>query len=1372
MNIHSFTILNTTNTKENMTQLRPKSTGLGAWFASRDDAGVPERADGISVQSSITDSYCPRPRPPPPPPRPTSLFRTSGRPEDMVIAVTLKNEPIDEPTDSTTGSSEDLQRSTLTERPPSHVSELESMDVSDAEFVATEDFINQVELEAEMGISGYENDACGEVVFRGWEAQVEEPKKTWLWGAVKKEEPKPQPQLGFVPPQSIEDAIKELQMLEGIRVKCLDEASLQTLKIEQDGNLPPTGAAQAIQVCDTNVNDQQLDENHVEYLGETELRAETPDTVEMELKMIEVDSSKIAEEQLPPIIHNSSERLPPTIYNSPERLPLTIFNSPEHQKRTIFHKDTVERQEIRRVNTDPSTATNASNEPRSDHRTVSFSSNGDESKFDTLESSMSDKPQHVRSSSLPSPSRHVFRGEVPYKKTIVHAANCRSSASAISQVINLIPGKLGETDSPTSSKSSFLRWGFMKNLTKEKVSPMSEARRSKSTSFGGLLRPPPNRDFTRTLKEGSLLDNKEERDIRFKWNQQLLSSTFAPYRKMFAEADSLTPLEDEYHAVKEAREANEENFSEIRDRMLQNGEITEREIAAFFDAFALCSVKAKSLQSQILGIMAVHRAEDEERTLRNSIARSAAMNALIRDPNTSADIKLILRHLDTAQKKQRTLEAQLKELGIVLEDIKTEEEEQFYQAWEHKHDEENMDALKRLRRHMPVNVKSATEAQLCGETTPSGKVLPKRFAKKFKTTNVLQLIRMGPGDLVKIHPASLENLCIAGLTLTESRALHAHLRPIGERWKEERPDELSERRYMWFTMMKQNFNDALADYEQHLKIYGPPGNHPYATRTCPDSGCPLIGKQCPLKLEKTLEYNFDYGFPDGPEYDEPGSLKTSNEFMRAKAQEAALALIAEKALDRRESFEAHYARFENSGTSILLANSSCEAMDYAMDRMDFLQVRWIKMRLLMERQGTASEEQARIEIMGFTEALQNVSLAVAQASKRSGMTLTEARKTNNKKPDFRCDVESGLAEELCETASNFLNGIEERLATSKVKDDVLKANINHLRILLDDLHQRNVDNLMKLGVRRPPRSRKLRTREEIETRINTKLNSASPKQEVLAGIAPPPLMETRPSITRGSIFIGRSPPKRERRYEGIMSKATLSPTRWTATELLQLNTSSENMPSSVSPNSPNAKLVNTSNISESTTLRLEPQTNGYLRTNLSQSATSRFEQAPISTQLLKSGTAGTTANFLSRPSTLAPATNPVDLTRTVEPVVATTLRLGMEASTLPINLIPTQSTTVSSLDSTTGPPIRPLTSSLLTTTRSPNPSQTVASQVTSTTSAIRTAVPISGLSGARSRFVSSPVPITSEVKKRDSIEDIKARIAARRNTRAPKIAES
>jgi len=213
VNIHSFTILNTTNTKENMTQLRPKSTGLGAWFASRDDAGVPERADGISVQSSITDSYCPRPRPPPPPPRPTSLFRTSGRPEDMVIAVTLKNEPIDEPTDSTTGSSEDLQRSTLTERPPSHVSELESMDVSDAEFVATEDFINQVELEAEMGISGYENDACGEVVFRGWEAQVEEPKKTWLWGAVKKEEPKPQPQLGFVPPQSIEDAIKELQML-------------------------------------------------------------------------------------------------------------------------------------------------------------------------------------------------------------------------------------------------------------------------------------------------------------------------------------------------------------------------------------------------------------------------------------------------------------------------------------------------------------------------------------------------------------------------------------------------------------------------------------------------------------------------------------------------------------------------------------------------------------------------------------------------------------------------------------------------------------------------------------------------------------------------------------------------------------------------------------------------------------------------------------------------------------------------------------------------------------------------------------------------------------------------------------------------------
>ena len=1259
-------------------KMQPRDTkitaGLGSWFA-RDEANDKGRKtekdfqEIQSIQSSITDSYCPRPAPRYPPPPSRGLFQKPARPEDMVIAVTMKETAgkDDDPTDPT-------EESTERERPRlanfTEVSGLESLGMSatDNDF-QKDDFLSKFETQAQIGESGCGNEPA-QVVFKGWDAtpnaatSVEDKKKppaaSW-WGVGKKEEPQA-PVLAFVPPQSIEDAIKELQMLEGIRVKCLDESSRQSFKFEttsqidkvleeelrnnpppdraQDkgessgassdanggnatrivkkgwlfGSLvdppePPQESASATSQDDpapaglfkktarkkkgsswwgtTNTNNDDddddcrsvelmmelLDDDHgaaeakardqellqtkhmvdpsensqeiksgwlfstgdnpesprptqpatlnlgsmrkaisrldsmEDSLGDIVDKRDSFDSIERELNQIEVDSAKILD----------SANLSAGKLQASFKSPLKNKGMKKFEPRVTVPGD-VEPQSMRRSKTAPSSGTKAPwNETQSEHikrSNVASVSFGEMSNSDTIDRYMQDNPislsDHKRSTTKPS-SRRSSTGASATKGVNFHANTRRASTSNTLEEMNLIAANslssaAPETDSPGSSK--FLSWGFLKNLTKEQVAP--QKRLSTSSSFGGLLRPPPNRDFTMSLRKGTLLESKEELDMRFKWNQQLLSITFAPYRKMFAQEDDLIPTDDEYYAVKEAREANEEKYSEIRDLMLENGEITEREIAAFFDAFALCTVKTQSLTSQVIGLKAVRRAEDQEKTLRQSVARSAAMNKLMKDSNTSADVKLLLRHLETAESKAKDIEAQLNELGVILEDIKTEEEDEIYLEWERAHEAENLEALKRIRRHMPVNVKSATEAQLYSETTPNGKVLPKRFAKKFKTTNVLQLIRMGPGDIERMHPSTLENLCMANLTLTESRALHSHLRPVGERWKESRKDDLDERRYIWYTMMKQNFKESLDRYLQHVEQYGPPGNHPYSTRINANGGCPFIGKQCPLKADKMLEYNYDYGYPDGPYYDELGSIKTENEMARAKAQATAEAVIEERADDRRESFEAHYARFENSSTSILLANASCEAMDYAMDRMEFLQVRWIKMRILSEKNGASPEEQARNEIMGFTEALQNVSLAVAQASERSGMSLTGARMANNKKPDFRGDIECGLAEELCETADTFLTGIEERLSSSKAKDEVLAAYIAHLRVLLGDLHQRNVDTLSKLGARRPPRSRKVRTREEIETKINTKLNAQIKRQHELDAIAPPPLTETRP----------------------------------------------------------------------------------------------------------------------------------------------------------------------------------------------------------------------------------------------------------------------
>ena len=56
-------------------------------------------------------------------------------------------------------------------------------------------------------------------------------------------------------------------------------------------------------------------------------------------------------------------------------------------------------------------------------------------------------------------------------------------------------------------------------------------------------------------------------------------------------------------------------------------------------------------------------------------------------------------------------------------------------------------------------------------------------------------------------------------------------------------------------------------YDDHVKQYGPPGNHPYASRKDPSAGgCPLLGNQCPVKADLALDYSGDYGYPSGAEF--------------------------------------------------------------------------------------------------------------------------------------------------------------------------------------------------------------------------------------------------------------------------------------------------------------------------------------------------------------------------------------------------------------------------------------------------------------------------------------------------------------------------
>ena len=720
--------------------------------------------------------------------------------------------------------------------------------------------------------------------------------------------------------------------------------------------------------------------------------------------------------------------------------------------------------------------------------------------------------------------------------------------------------------------------------------------------------PPMSKDIDRKAslaqRQSVRIANKEKLTTRWNWNQELVAKDFRTYKKMLAEEDELLPNPDEFDSFQDLAE-NEHH--KVLSAMLEDGELNEREIAAFFEGLALYDVKVKSLQSQLKSIKSEKRAEDSRVLARHSVQATSHQNLLkahfphkhpnsppslseaaesdhnprslsksrseavltsnprgfmqkslramsirkIHDDNKDdTEVQRLLVELEEAEKKQKKLEKQLQQAGLVIaEDIPydeaksnverigkrmqeigssevkhedkeeekrlreeyfrleqdmdkfntalvlsdewIEEQEELEQKWEDDNAAGNMDALKKVRRYMAVNVKSLSEAQLCNDETPNGQYLPKIIAKKFKRTNVLQLVRTNPEDIVRMHPSTLENLRVTGLTLTERRSIYAHLKDIGPRWKAMSAEPMTERKWTWYKMMKQNFKENLGSYQRHVEQYGPPGAHPYASRENPNEGCPLLGKQCPLKADKLIDYDGDYGYTDEAEYEFSSVTKADTEDPGAKAMREATELTREKkAGERGDILKQHY---KGKVLQVSLASGSCESMDESMDRMDFLRHKWIEGRLTSG--GEVTDDRRRTTLAAFSDALNELKLSLLGFADRSGMQLTGKKDSNADQPDIRSPIELGLSEEVCETCFDFFEDIDDSMKEMNAKDSRLKSTIEQLRELLDELHERNIATLTELGAERPERSRKLKSSAEIKREIKKSLLAKEPPAE-------------------------------------------------------------------------------------------------------------------------------------------------------------------------------------------------------------------------------------------------------------------------------------
>ena len=424
--------------------------------------------------------------------------------------------------------------------------------------------------------------------------------------------------------------------------------------------------------------------------------------------------------------------------------------------------------------------------------------------------------------------------------------------------------------------------------------------------------------------------------------------------------------------------------------------------------------------------------------------------------------------------------------ALMLTDEYQKEQERIEQQWEDDNAADNLEALKKIRRHMPVKIRHMSEAELTNTPSPNGKFLPKAIAKKFKRTNVLQAIRLNPDDLERMHPSTLENMRVTGLTLTERRALYCHLKPLGPKWEKNKAEKMTERKWTWYQMMKSNFKENLAPYLRHVAQYGPPDAH---------VGCPLLGKQCPIKADKLIDYDNDYGWPDSDEYEISDVKKADVDDPGAKAKAEALELAKEKkANERADLLKKHY---KGKLLQVSKANGSCEAMDESMDKMEFGLENWIEFKL--EKGDKIAEADKKKEVANFTEGLNTLKLAVLDFAQRSGMQTSGKKKAGGDGEDIRSSVEASLADEVWECSKVYFKYIRDRMKEIEMKDTRVEKTIELLENMLGELHSKNEAALKKLGVERRERSRELKEpskiQKEIEEKIKAKKEAENPPEE-------------------------------------------------------------------------------------------------------------------------------------------------------------------------------------------------------------------------------------------------------------------------------------
>ncbi|OQS04636.1 hypothetical protein THRCLA_03144 [Thraustotheca clavata] len=359
------------------------------------------------------------------------------------------------------------------------------------------------------------------------------------------------------------------------------------------------------------------------------------------------------------------------------------------------------------------------------------------------------------------------------------------------------------------------------------------------------------------------------------------------------------------------------------------------------------------------------------------------------------------------------------------------------QEWDDQNKEKNEVALKSILRMMPVNVCELTEPQLLTLPTPNGETIPPKIARKFKRTNIIQLLRTSPQGIMNMPPRILENRRTTGLNLTERRALHFHLSEMAKTWKSQLGDEYAARKFCWFESLKTILMEKVKCYDDHVANFEPPENH--ITKRCIDK-CPLSKDKCPVRSDPLPIYDQDFGYPEGPEYAECKipDIKVEEGLLQAiKKQQVA----ESRAKQRRLYLMNYYATFDNIKPQVNIANDAVTSMEALIHTFKTKQLEWTRRIAL----GFATNE---AEVADWDTLFDQIQKSIAEFGIHPGMNISGDQTSD----DTRSSLEIQYCNLLCEAALECFRGIDERLRKHVFAEEPrIRRDMESMTIVLQQL---------------------------------------------------------------------------------------------------------------------------------------------------------------------------------------------------------------------------------------------------------------------------------------------------------------------------------